>query len=450
MQRKPSIASYLPLSAVCVGVCMVIIDVTIVNVTMPVLAAQLKGGVSRLQWVVDGYTLTFACFLLSAGSFTDRFGPKNIFIFGLSLFLISSIFCSLAPNFLFLNISRLFQGLSASLITPSSLALINTVYTNHQNRSKAIAIWAATGGIAGAIGPVLGAVLTTYFGWRSAFLINIPIALIGIFLTKRYIKDSISYNKEGHFDIFGQIVSILMVTSLAFILIEVGKKSWSPPLVLVGLAIFVITLGTFLVIESRSNYPMLPTQLFKSKSFTTMIIIGMVINIGFYGELFILPIYFEVIKGYSILKTGLAILPIVIFGGLFSYFGGKIAAKFYPKTVIILGLSIGTLGFLAMLLITIMNFDSYFLLILPLLCIGFGMTFTMPGVTIAVIGLVSSNKSGVAAGTFNASRQIGSLIGVAIFGSAINATSSFNNGNIVALAIGAIIFLFGWLLALDL
>ncbi len=448
MKLKSKIIPYIPLIAICVGLCMVIIDVTIVNVALPALAKDLNGGVSQLQWVVDGYTLTFACFLLSAGAFADRFGAKKVLIWGFLLFLVSSIFCGVAPNFLFLNISRLFQGFSAALIMPSSLALISSIYVDHQSRSKAIAIWAGLGGVAGAIGPVLGAILITYFGWRSVFLVNIPIALVGIFLTAKYITNFLPHLKKGHFDMIGQIISILMVAILAFTLIEAGKEGWLSPKILFSFVIFIIILIIFLIIEFKSNYPMLPVQLFKSANFNATIIVGMIINIGFYGELFILPIYFEMIKGYSILKTGLAITPIVVFGSLFSYFGGKITGTNGSKSVIMLGLSVGALGFSAMVLIVTMKLDSYFLLILPLLCIGCGITFTMPAATIAVIGSVPKNKAGIASATFNASRQIGSLIGVAVFGSVINSASSFDRGNIAALTIGAIIFMVGWLISL--
>jgi DHA2 family methylenomycin A resistance protein-like MFS transporter len=448
MKIKSKIIAHLPLIAICIGICMVFIDVTIVNVALPALAKDLNGGVSQLQWVVDGYTLTFACFLLSAGGLADRFSAKKVLIGGFLLFLVSSIFCGIAPGFLFLNISRLLQGFSAALIMPSSLALISSIYVDHQSRSKAIAIWAGLGGISAAIGPVLGAVLITYFGWRSVFLVNIPIAIMGIVLTAKYIANVLYYPKEGHFDIIGQIISILMVATLAFTLIEAGKEGWLSPKILLSFVIFIVILIIFLIIEIRSHYPMLPVQLFKSANFNAAIIVGMIINIGFYGELFILPIYFEMIKGYSILKTGLAILPIVVFSGLFSYFSGKITGNRGSKSVIMLGLSVGALGFLVMILIATMKLDSYFFLILPLLCIGYGITFTVPAATIMVIGSVPKNKSGIASATFNASRQIGSLIGVAVFGSVINAASSFDRGNIVVLTIGAIIFILGWLVSL--
>ncbi len=447
MKRQSKITAHLPLIALSIGIFMVIMDVTVVNIALPVLAIELKGGVSQLQWVVDGYTLTFACFLLSAGGLADCFSAKNILILGFLLFLVSSAFCGIAPDFLFLNISRLFQGLSAALIVPSSLALISSIYTDHKTRSKAIAIWAGLAGVAGSLGPVLGAVLTHYFGWRSVFFVNMPIALIGIILTKNYIANLVAKHREGHFDILGQIISVLMVAILAFTLIEAGKEGWLSPIILCGFAIFILSLIGFIIIEINSNYPMLPLQLFKSANFTAVIVIGMIISFGFYGELFILPIYFEVIKSYSILKTGLAMTPIVIGNGLFSYFGGKIAGSHGSRNVMMLGLGVGALGFLMMALIIIMKFDAYFLIILPLLCIGFGTTFTVPAAILAIIAFAPKNKSGVASATFNASRQIGSLIGVAIFGSIVNIASNFNQGNIVASFLGALLLIFGCLLS---
>jgi DHA2 family methylenomycin A resistance protein-like MFS transporter len=446
--QKSKISDSLALFAISIGYIMVIMDVTIVNVVLPVIGKNLNGGIAKLQWVVDGYALTFACFLLSAGSVADRLGAKRGFIAGLALFLITSLFCGLSNNFLSLNISRLFQGLAAALIMPTSLSLINSLYDNHKTRSKAIAVWAGLSGVAAALAPILGAILTIYFGWRGIFFVNIFLAFIGIILTIIYVPNKQVRTKTGHIDIWGQISSILMVSCLAFTLIEAGKIGWFSPLIIEGIIFFIIFIMIFLMIEFKSSSPMLPLHLFKISDFSAAVVIGMLINIGFYGELFILPLYFQLVKGYSVLMTSLAITPIVIFISLFCYLGGKMTSVRGSKEPLLLGLAIAVIAFLSVMLVMKMNYDHYFLLILPLVAMGFGLSFVVAPATIAVISSVPQNKSGIASATFNASRQIGSLIGVAVFGSIINSNVDFKSGNNIALAIGAFVFMLAWILAL--
>ena len=195
---------HLPLIALCFGFFMVIIDATIVNVALPVIARDLQGGIANLQWVVAGYALTFACLLLSAGSLGDQFGAKPTFISGLVLFVATSVGCSLANTFSTLIIFRFFQGAAAAMMVPTSLALINAAYENPQERAKAIGIWAGVGGIAAASGPILGALLATTLGWRGIFLINIPVGLIGIWLTRKYVMSTHIKKATPHFDLWGR------------------------------------------------------------------------------------------------------------------------------------------------------------------------------------------------------------------------------------------------------
>ena len=214
--------SLIPLIALCVGFFMVILDVTIINVALPSMAKNLDGGISWLQWVVDGYTLTFACLLLSAGSLGDRWGAKSSYLFGLMIFILMSAACGMANNFLWLTLFRLLQGVSAALLVPTSIALINAAYKDKTARARAIGVWASIGGIAAASGPVLGALLTAGFGWRSVFFVNVPVGILGLLLTVYYVKDTIRGHQEK-FDFLGQIIGILSIASLAFSLIEAGR-----------------------------------------------------------------------------------------------------------------------------------------------------------------------------------------------------------------------------------
>ncbi len=431
---------YIPLIALCLGFFMVIIDVTIVNVALPSMARSLKGGISWLQWVVDGYTLTFACLLLSAGNLGDRVGAKSAFLSGLILFVLTSIGCGLAFNFWQLTGFRLLQGVAAALLVPTSLALINASYSDPAERAKAIGIWAAIGGVAAAAGPILGGILTTAFGWRAIFFVNIPVGVLGILLTLKYVPNPISQGKSS-FDFLGQILGIISIAALAFSLIEAGKLGWLAQEVLVGFIMFICAFIAFLIFEHRIEQPMFPLNLFHSKTFSVAIAVGMILNIGVYGELFVLTLYFQQIKNYSVLITGFAFMPLLGVIAVASYLGGKMTSFLGVKIPMIVGLAVGAIGFLSMLIV---NEDiSYFMLILPLAAIGFGIACTMPAATVAVICAAPKGRAGIASGALNASRQMGSLIGVAVFGTIINMSHHFVSGMHTTLLIGGVTFFIG-------
>jgi DHA2 family methylenomycin A resistance protein-like MFS transporter len=431
----------IPLIALCLGFFMVIIDVMVVNIALHSIAKDLNGSFSGLQWVVAGYTLTFASLLLSAGYLGDRAGAKPTFLWGLGLFVVTSLGCGLAPVLWVLVVFRLFQGAAAALLVPTSLALINASYENEKDRAKAIGMWASIGGIAGAAGPVLGAILTNYLGWRSVFLINIPVGIIAILLTVKYVSSPAAGNQKAGFDFPGQLLGIISVASLAFGLIEAGNSGWLGPLAVWGFAICLVSFAAFIWHERRVVAPMFPLKFFRAKTFSVGIAAGMILNLGAYGLLFVLPFYFQQVRHYSVLMTGLALLPMLGLGVMTSLVSGKLIAALGPKLPMLIGLLMGMVGFFA-LLITGENAPSYLVLILPLAAIGFS-SFTMPAATIAVIRSVPDDRVGVASGAFNTSRQVGSLLGVAIFGAIINTAAHFMFGMHVCLIIAGGLFLGG-------
>jgi DHA2 family methylenomycin A resistance protein-like MFS transporter len=422
---------------------MVIIDVTIVNVALPSLGHALGGQITWLQWVVDGYTLTFAGFLLSAGHLGDEVGAKRMFLCGLALFVLTSIGCGLATSFEILTAFRLLQGVASALLVPSSLALINAAYDNQAARAKAIGVWAGIGGIAGASGPILGAVLTTYFSWRAVFFVNVPIGLIGFVLAQKYVLSPRKKTRQP-FDVAGQITAMLCIAALAFGLIEAGRLGWTSYVVLTGFGISLISFILFLMVEKRVTAPMLPLTLFHSKVFSTAIVVGMVITLGIYGQLFVLTLYFQQIRDYSVLWTGFAFIPLVGVIAYASYLGGKITSRWGPRWPMVAGLAIGAIGLFAMCIAN--QHIAYAALILPMAAMGFGIALVVPAVTAVTIHAAPEGKAGIAAGTLNASRQVGSLLGIAIFGTIIATSQDFIVGMHVTLIIGACGFLLGFIL----
>lgn len=434
------------LIALCLGFFMVIIDVMVVNVALPSIAKDLGGSFSGLQWIAAGYTLTFASLLLSAGYLGDQVGAKPTLICGLVIFVFTSLGCGIAPNILLLVIFRLLQGASAAFLVPTSLALINSSFEDNIKRAKAIGVWASIGGIAGGCGPVLGAILTTYLGWRSVFLINIPIGLAAILLTIKYVVNPAATGKKDGFDFPGQILGIISVAALAFALIEAGNLGWLSTAVILSLGIFLLAFITFLWIERRATAPMFPLWMFQSKTFSVSIAAGSILNIGGYGLLFILPFYFQQVRHYSILMTGLALLPMVALGIVVPYLSGRLVGTAGPKLAMFLGLLLGALGYF-FLLITGENSPSYLALILPLAAIGLA-SMTMPAATIAVIQSVPGGRAGTASGAFNTCRQVGSLLGVAIFGTIIHTSPHFMAGMHSCLIIAGVLFLIGCMIIL--
>lgn len=415
--------NYQPLLILCLGYFMVIIDVTVVNVAIPVIAKDMHIGLTNLEWIVDAYTLSFAALLLSVGSLFDKYGSKKIFKTGLTIFTITSFLCGIATNFQFLIISRLLQGFGAALLVPSSISLINLSYPDKSELTKAIGVWAAIAGIAAACGPIIGAIITTIFNWRGIFFINIPFGIICYLLTnKRIMETNISIQKLK-FDFIGQFLGIISIATLTYALIEVTKLY----LFFIAGFIFIISFISFIVIEYFSTSPMLPLKLFKSPNFTASISVGFLLNLGVYGELFLLPTYFQHIKSYSVLLSGLAISPQMIVLALSSYLSGKSMNYLGEKKVMAVGLVIGSIGFAGLFFATKYTLN-YVFFIVPLLMIGFGAAFTMPAATVSSIKSVPTNKTGLASAILNTTRQVGSLVGVALFGTIVLISTSFDLG----------------------
>lgn len=424
---------------------MVILDTTIVNVALPSIAKGLNTNISGIQWVVAGYTISFASLLLLAGNLTDRFGAKYILTIGLFGFLITSLACGLSPDILVLSIFRMLQGITATFLIPASLSIISLTFTERKEFARAIGIWGGIGGIAAASGPVLGSILTAAFSWRAVFLVNVPIALLAILLLYYAVNPTKQEIEKKANDWLGQSFAILFTVSLAITLIEVGKYGWTSPFIIYALVFTFVSFTLFIATEKHAKYPMLPLNFFKSSAFSCSIATGFIINCGAYGQLFLLPLYFSKVKQYSVTKIGFAVLPFLILAAIAAYFSGKMIARTGPRRSVLLGLMIGTIGFLSLGIAIKGNF-TYYWLITPLAAIGFGAAFTMPAATYIAMHAVSEKYVGVASSAFTTARQMGSLVGVAVFGSIAASNASYVIGMQTTLIIAAGIYLAGFII----
>jgi DHA2 family methylenomycin A resistance protein-like MFS transporter len=434
----------LTLAAMSLGFVVVQLDVTIVNVALPHIGSALGAGVAGLQWVVNAYTLVFAAAILTAGALGDRFGAKRCFLVGFLVFTLASLGCGFAPNLAVLVAARAVQGLGAAILVPCSLALLNHAFHDEHERTKAIGIWAAGASAALAAGPVMGGGLIASIGWRSIFFVNLPLGAIGIWLTWRYAEES-TQTRGRALDLAGQFIGMFALADLAAAMIEGGALGWTRPLVLAAFLLFALAAVTFVWIEMKSQAPMLPLSLFKNQTFSATTLIGLLMNTAFYGLIFMLSLYFQQVKHYTPLATGMAFLPMTVIVLLANLSVGPIAKRIGLRAPILIGQALLATGCLA--LVGISQNTSYSALSVQLLAMGAGVGLTVPPMTSALLGTVGAKLSGVASGVLNASRQAGSVIGVALFGSLIEQQRPFIPGIRAALMISVGVLLAGCLSA---
>jgi len=431
-----------PLVAICVGYFMVILDTMVVNVALPALSKSLHTSTSGLQWIVDAYSLVFGALLLSAGAIGDRRGAKAVFQVGMALFAISSLACGLAPTTGLLVAARCAQGLGAALAVPASLSLLQAAYPDQATRRRAFGIWGAVAGIAAGAGPVMGGALVSGFGWRSVFFVNVPIGVAGLALAARVLP---SPPRRPHgTDIAGQLVGVACLAGLTVALIEAGASGWASPLVAGGLITSVVAGAAFIVIEHRVGDPMLAMGLFSSPTFSSATTVGLLINLGFYGELFVMSLYLQELRGFSPLRAGVALTPELAMAVIGSAVSGRVMARSGPRLPMLVGLVVGGAG-LASLGVAGVH-SSYWLLVVPFMAAGLGMSLVMPAATAAVMEAAPSERGGIASGTLNAARQVGGVIGVALLGTLVASRGTFIVGLRTSMAIAGGVFVLGALL----
>jgi len=435
----------LTLVAACIGYFMVILDTTVVNVTLPKIQQNLSANVSGLQWVVDAYILVFASLLLSGGALNDRLGGKRIFKAGLMMFTAASALCGAAPTLGLLIVARGLQGIGTALIVPSSLSLLSHIFAEPAEKAKAVGIYAAVTSIAQAAGPLVGGFFVDVLGWRSIFYINVPIGILGFFLTTRFVSET-SRSKARGLDLVAQIIGIIALCSLTFALIDGGAKGWGSPLIVGAFGAFILATAAFITLERYSRSPMLPLQLFANPAFSAATGVGLMRNLGYYGQLFLLSLFFQQVQGYSALGTGAAFLPLTATIAPGSLLAGRLYERIGPRLLIAVGLALSSISALAMALINAKT--SYASICGMLITAGFGIGLSSPPMMAALLANAPEEQSGIAGGIFNTSLQVGSLFGVALLGSFVSNRHSFVHGMHIAFVIAGAALLSGCFITL--
>ncbi|WLA83290.1 MFS transporter [Bradyrhizobium elkanii] len=437
--RSP-LAAALALAATSLGLGVVQLDITIVNTALSSISISLGGSVAELQWVVTAYTIAFAAFILTAGALGDRVGAKRIFIGGFAIFTLASLACALAPSAMFLIVARSVQGLAAAILVPNSLALLNHAYTDPKARGRAVGLWAAGASVALTARPLVGGALIALVSWRAIFLVNLPIGAAGLLLAWRYAKETPRL-AQREIDLPGQIAAIATLGTLAGALIEGGALGWSHPLVIMGFAGAAVIGLLFVWREARAPQPMLPLSLFRHHMFALTALVGLLFNIAFYGLIFVLSLYFQNVNGWSPFATGLAFVPMMAMVLPANLIAASVSERLGAPQTIALACMITAAGCVALL-----PMDSgagYGAIGAQLVILGGGLGLLVPSLTSTLLGSVEKSRSGIAAGVLNATRQTGSVLGVALFGSLVAGNNAFMTGVHASLVISAAVLLAG-------
>jgi DHA2 family methylenomycin A resistance protein-like MFS transporter len=407
------------LVATSLGFAVVQLDVSVVNVAVKSIGTALGGGVSALQWVVSGYTVAFAAFILTAGALGDRIGARRVFVAGFCLFTAASVVCGLAPTLVILVGARAVQGVGAAILVPASLSLLNHSYDDSRARARAVGLYLAGASLALSGGPLVGGVLIASLGWRAIFFINVPVAAAGVYLTLRWAAETSTARERG-VDLPGQLTAVVALVALVAATIEGGRLGFGDPVVLSGFAVAAAFLGLFVAIEAKSRDPMLPLGLFRHRTFSASTAIGLLINICFYGLIFVFSLLFQREQHLSPLQTGLALAPIMVAITGANLLAGRMAGWLGPRLTIAAGAVLIAIACGALLGVDAST--PYLAMIAQISVLGFGGGMIVPVITSETLGSVERSRSGLAAGTLNTMRQAGSAIGVALFGSLLAGT----------------------------
>jgi len=433
----------LGLAAICSGFLIVTLDATIVNVALGPIVADLGGSLSGAQWIVSAYTLAFATFLLTMGAWSDRIGSKRAFMIGLGLFGLASAACAAAPTMPALIAARAVQGLGAALLMPCSLALITHMFPAGPERRRAFVAWGGISSIGMASGPVLGGALVDTVGWRTIFLVNLPVALIAAVAMWIYVAETTRHRHP--FDLPGQVLVVIALGGLSGGFIAAGSAGWDAPETIGLLVLGVLAVVAFVSVERTVRLPMIPLEIFRNRQFSIVVAIAGIFNFGVYGTLFCLALVFHEKLGLSPFDTGLALLPMLAVIVSIAFTSARLIGWLGEWRAVFLGLCGGVFGGG---LLAVLGGNS---VAVTILCtVPFGTTaLSMQAMTALAMEGAPVERIGLASGIQNAARQAGGALGVALLGTLLSATGTLALHlplSVVAAfyLLGAGLALFGW------
>jgi EmrB/QacA subfamily drug resistance transporter len=406
-----------------IGLILIVMAVSSLNVALPTLVREIGATATDLQWIVDSYALVFAGLLLFAGAIGDRFSRRWAFVSGLAIVAVTSYMSSIAEDSQDLIIWRGLMGIGAALVMPATLSIINNVFSEPKERTKAVALWAGFAGAGASIGPVVSGVLLENYWWGSIFLINIPVALLGIIGAYLLVPDSKDPESE-RLDFGGALLSVVGLAALLFGIIEAPIKGWLSAETLISVIVGLVVLGLFVWYELRSDHPMLPMEFFKSRSFAIGALSITLVFFAMFGMFFTVVQFMQFVLGYSALTAAVRTLPFTVALIAVSGVVPRFVEKFGIRRIIMTGMFMAAVGL--GIFATLNPSSSYWVIFAGFVLSGAGIALSMPPATDALIGSVPERKAGVGSAMNDATREVGGAMGIAVLGSLL--ASEYRNG----------------------
>ena len=406
------------LGAVSLGLFMIMLDNTIVNVALRTIQDSLGLKVSELEWIVAGYALTFGALMLTGGKLADLFGRRLVFVIGLSIFTLSSLACGLAGGATVLIAARVVQGVGAAMMNPSTLSIITVTFPPRQ-RGMAIGVWAGVSALALAIGPLVGGLICEHINWNWIFFINVPVGAIAILAAFLLIDESKDTSREQRPDIPGLVTSAIALFSLSYGLIEANAYGWTSTRILTAFAIAAVAFVAFILLELRQRLPMLDLTLFRSRGFSGANAVMLFLSFGMFGVFFYVSLYVQEVLGYSPVQAGASFLPWTILIMFLAPLAGRFSDVVGARPIVTSGHVIlsGSLFWFAHCGTT----ATFWNLLPGMILGGVGMACAMAPTTAAGMRSVSPDKAGVGSAVLNSSRQVGGSLGIAVTGAIVAA-----------------------------
>ena len=426
------------------------LDNLVVSTALPVIRVHLHTGLSGLEWTVNAYTLTFAVLLLSAAAIGERLGRRRVFVAGIALFTAASAAAAMAPSIGILVAARALQGAGGAMIMPLSLTLLSQA-VRPERRAAALGAWGAIGGLAVAIGPLVGGAVTTGWSWQYIFWLNVPIGVALIPLARWKLSES--RNRAASFDLRGVLLVSLGLFGVVYGLVQGNSHGWTSTGVMSSFALGLVGLAAFVWWELRTPEPMLPLRLFANRAFAAVNVTAMLFSFGMFGAIFFLSQLLQAVQGYSPLSAGLRVLPWTGVMMLLAPLVGALINRWGAKPLVVAGLMLQTAGLLWLALL-INAGTPYVDMITPFVVAGVGMTLFFVPLASLVLGSVPTALEGVASGTNSAFRELGGVLGIAVLGAVFSSSGgytsgqSFVHGFTPAIEVGAAAVFLGMLTAL--